>query len=120
MSLKTIINILLENKETIVGLIILIIFCVKSIQEFMLLDNTKKREQVLHWLEYKVSDAESLFGSKTGQLKLRKVYSEFVKQYPVSATLVSFDRFAELVDEALEWMREQIKKNAKISAAIND
>lgn len=119
MSLKTIVNVLVENRETIAGLIILLVFCVYEVRNFLLLNDTAKRKQVLHWLEYKVSDAEAEFGSKTGQLKLRKVYTEFIKQYPVCARFVTFERFNDLVKEALVWMEDQIKKNAQIQAAIN-
>ncbi len=120
MSLTTIVNTLVDNREVIAGLIILAVFIVQTVREFMLLDNTSKRVKVLRWLEYQVSSAESQFGGGTGELKLRKVYAEFIKQYPVCSTFVTYERFKGLVDEALEWMKEQIKKNAKIQAAIND
>ena len=49
-----------------------------------------------------VAEAERCLGSKTGQMKLSVVYSSFVKTFPWLAKIISFDLFADLVDEALE------------------
>ena len=49
-----------------------------------------------------VAEAERCLGSETGQMKLSVVYSTFVKTFPWLAKIISFDLFADLVDEALE------------------
>lgn len=53
-----------------------------------------------------VAEAERCLGSKTGQMKLSVVYSTFVKTFPWLAKIISFDLFADLVDEALENLSE--------------
>ena len=53
-----------------------------------------------------VAEAERCLGSKTGQMKLSVVYSSFVKTFPWLAKIISFDLFADLVDEALENLSE--------------
>ena len=53
-----------------------------------------------------VAEAERCLGSKTGQMKLYVVYSSFVKTFPWLAKIISFDLFADLVDEALENLAE--------------
>ena len=53
-----------------------------------------------------VAEAERCLGSKTGHMKLSVVYSSFVKTFPWLAKIISFDLFADLVDEALENLSE--------------
>ena len=53
-----------------------------------------------------VAEAERCLGSETGQIKLSVVYSTFVKTFPWLAKIISFDLFADLVDEALENLSE--------------
>lgn len=53
-----------------------------------------------------VAEAERRLGSETGQMKLSVVYSTFVKTFPWLAKIISFDLFADLVDEALENLSE--------------
>lgn len=70
------------------------------------------------WLKFAVCVAEEKLGSGTGQLKLHYVYDMFVEQFPAFATIVPFNIFSKWVDLALEWMREQLEKNDKISQVI--
>lgn len=70
------------------------------------------------WLKYAVCVAEEELKSGTGQLKLRYVYDMFVGQFPIFAKIVPFTIFSGWVDLALEWMREQLEKNASIKAVI--
>ena len=71
-------------------------------------------EDLIEWLVDKVGDAESYFGSKTGQLKLRAVYDTFVSQRPIVALFISFKTFSKLVDAALEKFQDLIENNEKI------
>lgn len=71
-------------------------------------------EDLIEWLVDKVGDAESYFGSKTGQLKLRAVYDTFVSQRPIVALFISFKTFSKLVDSALEKFQDMIENNEKI------
>ena len=78
----------------------------------------QKRANAKEWLKWAVVQAEIALGSDTGQLKLRSVYEMFVKQFPWFSILVSFDTFSAWVDEALEWMKNQINCNDAIKAVI--
>ena len=69
---------------------------------------------IVEWLVDKVGDAESYFGSETGQLKLRSVYNTFVAQRPILALIISFDTFKDLVDVALDKFEDMIENNEKI------
>lgn len=69
---------------------------------------------LIEWLVDKVADAESYFGSETGQLKLRSVYNSFVLQRPILAVFISFDKFKKYVDAALKKFDEMLSENGKI------
>lgn len=72
------------------------------------------KEKVKEWLKWAVTTVEKELGTKTGQLKLRKVYDMFIERFPVFSKLVPFNIFSTWVDLALEWMKEQINKNEAI------
>lgn len=74
--------------------------------------------KVIHWLRWAVSEAEKELGSGTGQLKLHKVYDMFLEKFPGFATIVPFTLFSLLVDNALDWMKEQLDKNENIKNTI--
>lgn len=74
--------------------------------------------KVKEWLKYAVCVAEQELGTGTGQLKLHKVYDMFVEKFPVFAKILPFSVFSSWVDLALEWMKEQLDKNATIKAVI--
>lgn len=73
-----------------------------------------------NWLVWAVTEAESLFGSKTGKLKLRYAYELAIKRFPILAKLIPFSLFSKFVDKALEVMRNMIENNQNIADAISD
>lgn len=73
-----------------------------------------------NWLVWAVSDAESMFGSKTGKLKLRYAYELAVERFPMVAKFIPFTLFSKLVDGALDIMRDMIENNKSIADAITD
>lgn len=72
-----------------------------------------------NWLVWAVTEAESLFGSNTGKLKLRYAYKLAIERFPVIAKFIPFSLFSKLVDKALEIMREMIENNKNISEVIS-
>jgi hypothetical protein len=73
-----------------------------------------------NWLVWAVSEAEAIFGSKTGKLKLRYVYDMAVERFPIVAKVMPFSVFGKLVDDALDVMRDMIENNKDIADAISD
>lgn len=73
-----------------------------------------------NWLIWAVSEAESMFGSKTGKLKLRYAYELAIERFPILAKLIPFSLFSKLVDGALVVMRDMIENNKNIADAISD
>jgi len=84
--------------------------------------NKPKEEQisvVKEWLKWAVSEAERIYGSGTGQLKLRYVYDMAIGQFPWIKTVVSFETFSDWVDTALLWLNDQLEKNNAIEKYVN-
>lgn len=98
----------------ILGIIILLAIVGLGVYKFVKLDKETKIANIKQWLKLAVVEAEKALGSGTGQLKLRYVYDLAVKQFPWIVTLVTFEIFSEWVDEALDWMRDQLKQNSAI------
>ena len=73
-----------------------------------------------NWLVWAVSEAEAMFGSKTGKLKLRYVYNLAVASFPMIAKFIPFTLFSKLVDSALDIMREMIENNKDIADVISE
>ena len=68
--------------------------------------------KVKEWLLMAVLEAEKQFGSGTGKLKLRSVYDLFVARFPWIAKIVSFETFAQWVDEALDTVEQWLTEDA--------
>lgn len=73
-----------------------------------------------NWLVWAVTEAESMFGSKTGKLKLRYAYELAIVRFPVLAKIIPFGLFSKFVDSALDVMRDMIENNKNIADAIAD
>ena len=102
------------NVGVILGLIILAVLVGIMAYNFGKQDKETKIANIKQWLKLAVVEAEKALGSGTGQLKLRYVYDLAVKQFPWIVTLVTFEIFSGWVDEALDWMRDQLKQNSAI------
>ena len=71
------------------------------------------------WLLWAVTEAEKELGGGTGKLKLRQVYDLFVTRFPWLARIVPFDLFSDMVDDALDEMREMLKNNQAVKIHVN-
>lgn len=74
----------------------------------------KRPEKIKEWLIWACAQAEQELGSGTGQLKLRAVYDMFIKQFPIMALIISFERFSGWVDGALEQLTAWIADNIDV------
>lgn len=83
------------------------------------LPSEEQIEKVRNWLLWAVTEAERELGGGTGKLKLRQVYDLFVSRFPWLAPVISFQRFAELVDDALDEMRKLLKDNKAVQAHVS-
>lgn len=106
------------NPQIIAVLIIVAISVGSGIYYFIKLPKDKKIANIKEWLKYAVVEAEKALGSKTGQLKLRMVYDMAVKQFSWIVPLIPFETFSTWVDEALEWMNQQLEENEAAQAYV--
>lgn len=113
-----VVNFITENWFLIVFALVAIIFVTCSIIRFIHMPTAKQIENLMEWLKIAVVEAEKQFQSGTGQLKLRAVYESAVIAFPWIAKYMTFEKFSQLVDIALVWMREQIEQNEKIREYI--
>lgn len=110
---------MINNWFLIVAAVCMLSFFISLVVYFFKLPSEKQIANVKEWLKWAVTEAEKELGSGTGQLKLRFVYDMAVDKFPWILNLVSFDTFSGWVDEALEWMKVQLSKNAAISSFID-
>lgn len=99
------------NIEVIIIIILAAIVIAGSIIWFVQLPKNTKIKNLKEWLKYAVVEAEKALGSGTGQLKLRMVYDMAVSKFSWLGKFITFDQFSQWVDEALEWMDEQLSES---------
>ena len=112
------IKILADNWAILVAMICGVAFVTTVVVKFMNMPSAKQIENLMEWLKIAVVEAEKALGTGTGSLKLRSVYESAVIAFPWIAKYMTFEKFSELVDVALEWMKEQIEKNQHIKEYI--
>lgn len=115
-----ILGFIMNNWLTIIlSIAALAVFIVKVVQ-FVRAPSDKQIENLKEWLKLAVTEAEAALGSGTGQLKLRDVYDMAVEKFPWVGEFITFETFSTWVDEALEWMNNQLKSNENVKAYVVD
>ena len=109
---------ILENWPIIVAVIAVVAVAAVAVVRFVGLPTAEQLAKVREWLLWAVTEAEKELGGGTGKLKLRQVYDLFVTRFPWLAKLVSFELFSDMVDEALEQMREMLDTNEAVKAFV--
>ncbi|MEK5038755.1 hypothetical protein [Sporosarcina sp. FSL K6-3457] len=107
-------NQLIENWSLIVALIVLLIVLSGAIFMFFKQPSSTQLRKVKAWLLLAVTQAEKELGSGTGKLKLRFVYDLFITKFTWIARIISFEMFTDLVEDALDEMREMLKNNPAV------
>lgn len=111
-------NWLADNWYAVVVTIVAIAALGYSIYAFLQLSPEQQKEKVRQWLIWAVIRAEAELGGGTGQLKLRKVYEMFIVAFPWLVKAISFKEFSDLVDEALDKMKEMLQNNEKVKEFV--
>lgn len=112
-------TIILSIAALAVFIVKLAVFIVKVVQ-FVRAPSDKQIENLKEWLKLAVTEAEAALGSGTGQLKLRDVYDMAVEKFPWVGEFITFETFSTWVDEALEWMNNQLESNENVKAYVVD
>ena len=105
---------MIENWYMLFGLTALIFMTGLAIYSFFKKPTPEQMDNLREWLLGAVTEAEKELGGGTGKLKLRQVYDAFVARFPWLAKVISFAIFSDMVDDALEEMREMLDKNEAV------
>lgn len=105
---------MIDNVIIICGSVILIGIIGLCLCWFLKLSKERQKEIIIEWLLLAVVKAEKELGDGTGQLKLRFVYDLFIDKFRFISMLMSFSQFSELVDQALDTMRDMLDSNKQI------
>jgi len=109
---------LAENWAILAVAVIAIVLGVIYAYRFVKLPPEQQLDKVQQWLLWAVVSAERELGGGTGELKLRSVYDLFVARFPWLAKLISFECFADMVDDALSEMETLLAENKDIHAFV--
>ena len=109
----------MDNMIIAIGIIGIIAAAAYAIYYFMNLSKEKQLQMVKDWLLLAVVEAEKALGSGTGQIKLRYVYDLFISKFKYLSLVISFSQFSELVDQALDTMRNMTSNNKQVENYIN-
>lgn len=103
----------------IVAVIAALVVAGVAIYRYFGLPSDAQLDKVRKWLLWAVTEAEKELGGGTGKLKLRQVYDLFVTRFPWLAKVVSFELFSDMVDDALDEMREMLKNNRAVQQLVS-
>lgn len=106
-------NVIIDNWFLIVAVVAIIVIAVLTVISFFQKPTPQQYAQIREWLLFAVTSAEKQFGSQMGKIKLRYVYDKFLERFDYLAKLISFEKFSELVDSALEEMKKLLESNKK-------
>ena len=103
----------------IILLIVVTVEVATMLKRFSDKPTSEKIAMLKEWLLYAVAEAERELGQGTGQLKLRFVYDMALRQFPFLTMALSFDKFSDLVDEALDRFRAMLSGNTDIQSYVD-
>ncbi len=86
-----------------------------AVYKFIIMPNGKRKEQIRMWLLEAVLVAEKSWDSGTGKIKISSVYDKFIQRFGIVAILMPKKVFEQLVDEALDDMKELLKENPNLT-----
>ena len=109
---------ILVNLVFIIGLVAAVGYVVWKIYNFIKMPKADQFEAVKEWLLWAVAEAEKLYGSGTGVLKLRYVYDLFLSRFKELEYFIPFDEFSKMVDNSLIEFKDLLTKNQKINNYI--
>ena len=102
----------------IVAIIAALVVAGVAVYRYFGLPSDAQLAKVREWLLWAVTEAEKELGGGTGKLKLRQVYDLFVTRFPWMAKIVSFELFSDMVDDALDEMREILQNNKAVQQLV--
>lgn len=113
-------NNLIDDWYIYIGIMAVVIATIWLIYRFFCLPTEKQLAKVKEWLIWAIIEAEKALQSGTGKLKLRSVYNTFlsIPSFAWIARIISFEKFSEMVDEALETVKMMLCNNATLAEYV--
>ena len=105
---------LVENWSLLIILALMIVSAIIYVKKFVELPDEEQLIKVREFLLWAVTEAERIYGGKTGNLKKAYAYKLFCEYFPSFVAVVPFDIFEKMVDSALVQMRHLIETNVSI------
>lgn len=113
-------NNLMNDWYIYMAILAVFIVAIWLVYRFFCLPTEKQLVKVTEWLVWACTKAESELQSGTGKIKLRKVYDAFVSINSFSwiARIISFEKFSEMVKDALKEMKKNLIENPKLAEYV--
>lgn len=105
---------IINNWSMIVVVIAFIVVFYIQYRKFCKLPSEQQLAKVKAFLLVVVVEAERIYKSKTGRIKLSYAYEKFVQAFPSLVPIIPFELFASMVDEVLEQMRNMLEDNENV------
>ena len=104
-------NFILQNWDSILGALAIIIVAVLAV--------VKQEKAVIFKMLYAlVTEAEKQYGSGTGELKLSSVIAQIYEKAPAAVKVIPVSTLQSWVEEALEMAKEKWAKNTNVATYI--
>ena len=87
---------------------------------FLRMGQQQQMKMISEWLLLAVVQAEIELGGGTGEIKLRYVYDKFIQKFDKMAMIISFEQFSDMVDVALDKMRDMLSSNTQLANYVNN
>lgn len=111
---------LVENWYMILAGVALVGLLVGAIYAFLKRPTSSQVKKIKVWLLQAVIEAERHLGTGTGEIKLSWTYDKFIQRFPWVSKVISFEQFKNLVDMALNEMKELMAEKEEIKKFVED
>lgn len=109
---------IVNNFPLVIATIAVLLVAIVSVMNFFQKPTKEQLDSVREWILLIVIESEKKFGSKTGKIKLRYAYDQFVTKFPYIAKFVTFETFSQYIDQALEEMKKLLETNSYVKAYV--
>lgn len=116
--MKEIMMWIINNYHTILIALVITIGIVFAAVKFFKLTPAEQKKRILLVLLDACIKAEQALGSKTGKAKRAQVYAMLKEKMPIISLFLSMEQFDELLDLALEEMKDWLAKNVEAAKKI--
>lgn len=78
----------------------------------------KDKKNLKNMLLYLCTEAEKIYGSKTGQIKLSYAWNQACRAFPFLTKFLTFGMFSKMVDKCLDNFRNMVASNERVAEYV--